>query len=183
MTPRRLPRTVLCAAAFMFFAGSAAYSAPRQGSEHTLFLDDFGEESRGTKVRNIVSDPPPHGLGYETDTPFGFLPVRWLIVDRDAGAAKRGFWCIPIRPDGVAETFMRQAGRSRNSIAYASVPVPAGTARYRIEFHQWCHDNDYIGYIIGASEPALEHDGVEFGYEREQPGTNRTVDDFQQIDK
>ena len=67
--------------------------------------------------------------------------------------------------------------RSRNSIAYADSILPNDTSRYIIEFRQWCNDNDYIGFIIGATRPILTPDGVEFGYERQLPGTDETVRD------
>ena len=48
---------------------------------------------------------------------------------------------------------------------------------YTIRFRQWCNDNDYIGFVIGASKPTFKHDGVEFGYTRQLPGTDTTVKD------
>lgn len=143
-----------------------------------VFADHFDAGSRGERQRNTVVDAPPAGMGYTTDVPFGFSPKRWIVTDPDAQQARRGFWCIPERANGTVETFMIQAGRSHNSIAYAGVAVPASVTRYIIEFRQWANDNDYIGYIVGASGPAIRHDGAEFGYERQLPGTDTTSRDM-----
>lgn len=153
-------------------AGTAARAA------EVIFADSFDVASRGERQRNTVVDAPPAGLGYTTDVPFGFSPKRWIVTDPDAQQARKGFWCIPERANGTVETFMIQAGRSHNSIAYAGVAVPASVTRYIIEFRQWANDNDYIGYIVGASEPAMRHDGAEFGYERQLPGTDTTSRDI-----
>lgn len=142
-----------------------------------IFFDDFGEASRGERATNIVQEPPPVGLGYPTDTPWGYRPKKWIVADEEPNGPRRGFWCLPVGTNGVVELYLRQAGRSHNSIAYAGVPVPTNAAHYTIEFKQWCNDNDYIGYIVGASQPLLDHNGIEFGYERQLPNTDQTVKD------
>mgnify|MGYP001821891237 CR=1 FL=1 len=63
-------------------------------------------------------------------------------------------------------------------MAYARTIIPIGTRRFVIKFKQWCHDYDYIGFVLGASQPLIEHDGVEFGYQRQRPGTDTTVEDI-----
>jgi hypothetical protein len=143
-----------------------------------VFTDGFDPGSGGERRRNLVGDPPPAGLGYATDTPYGFALKQWIVVDPDAQQPRRGFWCIPERADGAVEAFMIQAGRSHNSIAYAAAPVPKSATHYIVEFRQWAADNDYIGYIIGASAPTMQHDGVEVGYERQLPGTDTTSRDI-----
>lgn len=143
----------------------------------TVFADDFGPASRGKLRRNTVRDPQPVGLGYKTDTPHGFELKNWLVADASGADNRRSFWCVPKRADGTVETYAQQAGRSKNSIAYVTTPVPKDIGRYTIEFRQWCNDNDYIGFVVGASVPALKHDGAEFGYTRQLPGTDTTVDD------
>ena len=142
-----------------------------------IFADDFGESSRGKRVRNTVGDPEPVGLDYKTDTPFGYTLKNWIVADSSAKTNKRSFWCIPEEADGSVKPFARQAGRSKNSIAFANKPVPAGIGDYTIQFRQWCNDNDYIGFVIGASETEIKHDGVEFGYARQLPNTDKTVND------
>ena len=170
----------------------ADFSAPERGdsgrrggiwlvkpapSKLVVFADDFGPSSRGERLRNTIGDPEPAGLGFRTDTPFGFTLRNWIIADPHADKLRRGFWCVPERADGSIESHAQQSGRSKNSIAYAKAPVPEGSASYTIRFRQWCNDNDYIGFILGASNPIAEHDGIEFGYSRQLPNTDTTVDD------
>lgn len=143
----------------------------------TIFSDGFDEKSRGDRFRNDVSAPEPVGLGYETDASYGFEMKNWIIADRHASENVRSFWCVPERVDGTVEEYAQQAGRSKNSIAYARIPLPNGMSKYTIEFRQWCNDNDYIGFIVGASKPEIKHDGIEFGYTRQLPGTDTTVKD------
>lgn len=152
--------------------------ASAHAGERLIFADEFGVASRGERVRNIIVDPEPIGLGYTTDTPFGFLLRNWIVVDQEAGGSHRGFWVVPERADGTVETYAQQAGRSRNSICFAGTPLPAGATHYDVEFKQWSGDNDPIAFIVGASEPSLEHDGGEFSYMRQIPGTDDTVDDI-----
>jgi hypothetical protein len=141
-----------------------------------IFFDTFDESSRGPRVRNRVVDAPPAGMGYTTDTPFGYELKNWIIADAEADGPRRSFWCVPETADGKVEAFARQAARSHDSIAFVKTQLPPDAARYAIEFRQWCNDNDYIGFVLGASNPEMKHDGVEFGYERQEPGTDNTVD-------
>ncbi len=170
----------------------ADFSAPQRGdsgrsggvwlvkhddSRTLLFSDDFNESSRGERHRNTVVDPEPVGLSYKTDTPFGYSLKKWIVADPHATEARRAFWCIPERADGTIETYAQQSGRSKNSVAYIGTRIPGNANRYSIEFRQWCNDNDYIGFVVGASEPTSRHDGAEFGYTRQLPGTDTTVKD------
>lgn len=167
----------------------ADFSAPQRGDSgrsggvwlvkrsSTIFSDNFDASSRGERIRNTIGDPEPDGLAYKTDTPFGHVLKNWVIADPTADTNKRSFWCIPEAADGGLKDFAQQAGRSKNSIAFANVPIAAGGNAYTIHFRQWCNDNDYIGFIIGASKPTFKHDGVEFGYTRQLPGTDTTVKD------
>ncbi len=139
--------------------------------------NSFDESSRGERMRNGISGPEPLGLGYPTRVPFGCALAKWTIVDANADDARRGFCCIPDAADGTIDSYAVQAGRSRNSIAFVGVPVPASAKRYRIEFRQAAGDNDYIGFVVGASTPAVAHNGIEFGYDRQLPGTDTSVDD------
>lgn len=102
---------------------------------------------------------------------------KWIISDAWPNDNQRSFWCIPERKGGRVEDFAQQSGRSKNSVAYAGTPLPDDVSHYRIEFRQRCNDNDYIGFIIGASEAHHSHDGAEFGYRRQLPGTDETVED------
>lgn len=143
-----------------------------------VFEDAFGKGSRGQIARNRVVDPPPAGMGYRTDAPEGFSLVRWVVADAEPEGPRRSFWCIPRRSSGRVETYAQQAGRSHHSIAFAATPVPQDAVRYEVELRQWASDNDYIGFVLGASAPGTDHDGVEIGYERQTPGTDRTVPDI-----
>jgi hypothetical protein len=143
-----------------------------------VFADDFGPPSRGTWMKNLVTEPAPHGMSYTTDTPFGFILKHWIVADDEATGPRRAFWCIPERADGKVETYAQQSARTHNSICFAGVPLPADASHYAIEFRQWCNDNDTIAFILGASRPILLHDGVEFGYQRQLPGTDVTVKDI-----
>lgn len=147
------------------------------GKVRVIFEDKFDEKSQGLRIRNTIIDPEPDGLAYKSDTPLGYKLKNWIIADPNSDDARRSFWCIPERKDGSVETYAQQAGRSKNSIAYASVPVPKDVDCCTIEFRQWCNDNDYIGFVIGASKPSIQHDGIEFGYTRQLPGTDTTVKD------
>lgn len=162
--------------AFAFIFASASTSLASERFVH--FADDFGPESRGERQRNIVADAPPEGLGYPTETPHGFAPKNWIIADAEPSGPRRSFWCIPESADGKVGQVMQQAGRSRNSIAFARTMIPASLERFSIEFRQRAADNDYIGFVIGATQPRMQHDGFEFGYERQEPGTDRTSDDL-----
>jgi hypothetical protein len=82
---------------------------------------------------------------------------------------KKGFWVIP-----SDSGYMEQGGRSHNSVLFANVAVPEQTKNYDISFRQYRADNDYIGYLIGLPEPALEG-GIEFGYMIQVPGTDSTT--------
>ncbi len=143
-----------------------------------LFEDTFDLPSRGLRERNRVVDTPPEGMGYTTDTPFGYRLKNWLIADSEPDQQRRAFWCIPQRASGEIKSYMQQAARSHNSICYARTMVPIHATAYTIEFRQWLNDNDTIGFILGASQPELEHDGVEFSYQRQLPGTDTTVEDI-----
>lgn len=158
-------------------AASTGWADDRLDAARVIFADAFGPESRGERQPNRVIEPPPVGLGYWSNTPFGYTLRHWTIADAEPDGPRRGFWCIPEHRDGVVQDFMRQAGRSHDSIAFAGTPVPADVPRYTVRFRQWAEDNDYIGYIVGASAPVLPHDGVEFGYARQLPGTDETVED------
>ena len=154
--------------------------APAFGAvkERVLFTDTFDETSRGERVRNRVVDAPPEGMGYTTDTPHGFLLKNWLIADSEPDKQRRAFWCIPERAGGEVMTYMQQSARSHNSICYARTMIPETAVSYTIEFRQWLNDNDTIGFILGASQPLVMHDGVEFSYQRQLPGTDTTVKDI-----
>jgi len=79
-------------------------------------------------------------------------------------------------PDMWTSTFLIHLllGRSHNSALFASMAVPEKTENYEIFFRQYRADNDYIGYLIGMTEPALEG-GIEFGYIIQVPGTDSTT--------
>lgn len=147
-------------------------------ADRVVFADDFDAASRGERVKNLVTDPAPVGMGYTSDTPFGFRLKNWIIADEEPDKARRGFWCIPERADGTVESYAQQSARSHNSIAYAATSLPSNASHYVIEFRQWCNDNDTIGFILGASKPILTHDGVEFSYQRQLPGTDKSVRDI-----
>ena len=146
--------------------------------ERVLFIDSFDESSRGVRERNRVVDPPPEGMGYTTDTPYGFRLKNWLIADEEPDKQRRSFWCIPERDNGEIMPYMQQSARSRNSICYARTMIPDTANSYTIEFRQWLNDNDKISWILGASQPLLDHDGTEIIYERQIPGTDETVKDI-----
>ena len=165
---------IACAAAGVVAREPAGGAGGKGG---VVFSDDFGEASRGRRERNTVVDPPPAGMGYTTDTPHGYTLKNWTIADAEPDKPRRSFWCIPEGADGKVEAFARQAGRSHDSIAFANVPVPPGAARYVVEFRQWLNDNDYVGFVLGATKPRMDHDGAEFGYERQLPRTDQTVKD------
>ncbi|MCF3648420.1 hypothetical protein [Synoicihabitans lomoniglobus] len=140
-----------------------------------VFADDFGAASRGGVGRNIIDQPPPTGLGYATNVHEGHALRKWIIADVEPAGPRRSFWTIPILEDGTVADYAEQAGRSRNSIAYVGTPLPADAAHYVIEFRQRAHDNDFIGFVLGASSPDLPHDGIEIAYQRQTPGTDDTV--------
>ncbi len=136
-----------------------------------IFQDDFGTYSQGELVENVVQLPPPQGLGYDWNVlEKGHLPVKWTMVDEiPFPEPKKGFWVIP-----SDSGYMEQRGRSYNSVLFANVPVPEKTESYDISFRQYRADNDYSGYLIGLTEPALEG-GIEFGYMIQVPGTDSTT--------
>jgi len=136
-----------------------------------IFQDDFGTASQGELVENVVQLPLPQGLGYDWNVLVkGYLPLKWTMVDEIAiSEPKKGFWVIP--PDSG---YMEQGGRSHNSVVFANVPVPEKTENYDISFRQYRSDNDYIGYLIGLTEPSLEG-GIEFGYMIQVPETDSTT--------
>lgn len=144
-------------------------------AETIVFQDVFEPTSRGELRPNIVGEPPPIGLGYQTAVPNGWTLKNWIIADIESDGPRRAFWVIPQRADARVDAFAEQAGRSRDSIAFAGNPVPADATHYVVEFRQWLNDNDYVGFVLGASEAILQHDGIEFGYERQIPGTDQTV--------
>ena len=142
-----------------------------QQESRVLFEDDFGPESQGEWVDNVIQLPPPQGLGYEwMVTPGGHKALHWTLVDElSPDNPKKGFWVI--LPE---EACLQQAGRSHNSVLYCNVPVPEAQADYDVEFRQKRMDNDYIGYILGA--PAMEvQAGFEFAYMTQVPGTDSTT--------
>lgn len=143
-----------------------------------IFEDKFAATSRGELKPNLVREPPPRGMGYRTNAPEGFLLSKWSVADIEPHGNRRAFWVIPKRADGRIESYAEQAGRSRNSICFANARVPEDAEHYVIEFRQWANDNDYIGFIVGASETVIKHDGVELGYARQLPGTDTTVRDI-----
>jgi len=140
-------------------------------SPEIIFQDDFGRASQGELVENVVQLPPPIGLSYTWKVlSGGHLPTQWTMVDETPfPEPKKGFWVIP--PDSG---YMEQGGRSHNSVLFANVAVPVQTKNYDISFRQCRGDNDYIGYLIGLPEPALEG-GIEFGYMIQVPGTDSTT--------
>jgi hypothetical protein len=136
-----------------------------------IFADDFGPASAGERQDNLVGLPPPRGLGYQTDIHFGQRPLRWIYVDKyPLDDPRRGFWVV--LPE---EKVLVQAGRGLVTALFADTPLPADVRRYRIEFDEHRYDNDPIGYILGASTPALEHDGVMIQHETQTPGTDETT--------
>lgn len=138
-----------------------------------IFEDSFGKESQGELRHNVIQLPPPQGLAYTWQVlEKGYDPVNWLMVDElEDNDPKKGFWVIP--PDSA---YLQQAGRSHNSILFCLTPVKKKVESYDILFKQDRRDNDYIGYIIGAPEPALDA-GIEFGYMTQIPDTDSTVND------
>lgn len=166
----------LCTVILLVGASTVRVLAGDQPDE--IFADAFGVESRGERVFNLIDRPPPEGLSYATDVPSGYVLKNWIVVDVEPETERRAFWVIPRRTDGWVDDHAEQAGRSRDSIAYAGVPVPTETAHYVVEFLQQANDNDYIGFIVGAPEPVLNHGGFEFGYERQLPGKDWTVPDI-----
>lgn len=143
------------------------------GGNKVIFHDDFSATSQGELVENVVQLPPPQGLGYDWNVlEKGHLPVKWTMVDEiPFPEPKKGFWVIS--PDSG---YMEQGGRSHNSALFANVAVPVQAKNYDIFFRQYRADNDYIGYLIGLPEPALEG-GIEFGYMIQVPGTDSTTVD------
>jgi len=141
------------------------------GRKIIIFQDDFGMESQGELVENVIQLSPPLGLGYDWKVlPGGYLPVKWNHIDElEPSDPKKGFWVIP--PDSG---YMEQGPRSHNSVLFADVEVPVKTENFDIFFRQYRSDNDYIGYLIGPPEPALEG-GIEFGYMIQVPGTDSTT--------
>ena len=162
----------------LLLATSTLLTTQVQAEPLLIFEETFGPRSRGELKPNLVKEPPPVGMGYTTDVPEGFVLKNWIIADVEADGPRRSFWTIPKREDGTIEEYGEQAGRSRNSIAFAGVAIPSDATHYVIEFRQRANDNDYIGFVLGAPEPIYEHDGVEFGYERQFPGTDDTVRDI-----
>lgn len=144
-----------------------------QSVENILFEDDFGPASQGEWRENIVQLPPPAGLGFKWKVlEGGYDPIQWIMVDEiEKNAPKKGFWVIP--PDSG---FLQQGGRSHNSILFTRKAIPEGMDNYDIFFRQYRHDNDYIGYILGAAVFGLE-EGLEFGYMTQVPGTDSTTSD------
>ena len=61
------------------------FSTACSASERVLFEDDFSISSRGILERNVVVDPPPKGMGYTTDTPYGFRLQKWFVRTRAGG--------------------------------------------------------------------------------------------------
>lgn len=141
------------------------------GEGKIIFYDDFGAASQGELVENVIQLPPPQGLGYDWKVlPDGYLPVKWIHIDElEPSDPKKGFWVIP--PDSG---YIEQGGRSHNSVLFANVAIPEKTENFDIFFRQLRGDNDYIGYLIGLPEPALEG-GIEFGYMIQVPGTDSTT--------
>ena len=142
-----------------------------QDGARVIFEDSFGPESQGAWRENIIHLPPPAGLGYTWRVlEGGYDPQQWIMVDEiGAGEPKKGFWVIP-----ADSGFLQQGGRSHNSILFTKSAVPEGTENYDIQFRQYRHDNDYIGYILGAASHGLE-EGIEFGYMTQVPGTDSTT--------
>ena len=155
-----------------------AWAALASSSPQVVFEDTFGPDSRGALAPNPVLTPPPEGMGYESNVPDGYELRRWIVADAEANGPRRAFWVIPRDREGNVADYAEQAGRSRNSIAFAGTPLPAGARRYVIEFRQWAHDNDTIGFALGATSPVVDHDGVEISYQRQLPGTDETVPDI-----
>lgn len=144
-----------------------------------IFADHFdAPESRGELSENPVIKPPPVGMGYRSKVITGYTLKNWIVAEGNLDDPRISFWCIPVLPDGSVDTAAMQAGRSRDAILYAKTPVPAHVDSYVISFRQHANDNDYIGYIIGASKPVLEHDGLEFGSQRQLPGTDEHTPDL-----
>ncbi len=160
-----------------FLAGSALVPF-HSHAQTVIFEDAFGSESRGELKPNTITEAPPAGMGYTTEVPAGFALKHWIIADVEADGPRRSFWVIPQRANGEVDGFAEQAGRSRNSIAYAGKPIPNKATHYVVEFKQRANDNDYIGFVLGAQKPVITHDGVEIGYMRQIPGTDDTVDDI-----
>lgn len=142
---------------------------PTEGT--VVFADDFGPASRGELVDNIVQLKPPLGMGYSSKHHRGYKPLKWIWSEPNGlSHPQKGFWVIAEKEDVLI-----QAGRSIPSAVFAGQAVPTGTTHYDIEFAEFRNDNDYIGYIVGASAPEFAHDGVEFGYETQIPLTDQTT--------
>jgi hypothetical protein len=143
----------------------------RKSKSEIIFQDDFGTTSQGVLVENVVQLPPPLGLDYKWKVLMnGCLPVNWTMVDEiPFPEPKKGFWVIP-----ADSGYMEQGGRSHNSVLFANVPIPGDVKNFDISFRQKRGDNDYIGYLIGLPEPALQG-GIEFGYMTQVPGTDSTT--------
>lgn len=163
-TTRRL--LVFLVLAVVFFSCGNNKKSPE-----IIFQDDFGAASQGELVENVVHLPPPIGLNYTWKVLLhGHLPTQWVMIDEiPFPEPKKGFWVIP--PDSG---YMEQGGRSHNSVLFANVAAPEQTKNYDIFFRQYRVDNDYIGYLIGLPEPALEG-GIEFGYMIQVPETDSTT--------
>lgn len=95
-----------------------------------VFADDSSATSRGPRIKNLVSEPAPHGMGYTTDTPFGFLLKNWIVVDEASTGPRRSFSCIPERADATVESSAQQSARSPNSILFAGVALPSSRSLF-----------------------------------------------------
>lgn len=142
-------------------------------SPRVIFQDDFGSASQGNHVENVIHLPPPNGLNYTWNVlAGGNLPTQWVMVDEiPFPEPKKGFWVVP-----ADSGYLEQGGRSHNSVLFAKVAIPMDVENYDIYYEQYRGDNDYIGYVIGLPEPAIEG-GIEFGYMIQVPGTDSTTVD------
>lgn len=151
--------------------GRKAPAARQPLAGRVIFEDSFGTTSRGELVNNIVQLKPPLGMGYRSNHHRGYMPKGWVWAETNAlDHPHRGFWAI-----AENEEVLVQAGRSIPSTVFVGTAVPADATHYVIEFSENRNDNDYIGYIVGASRPVPDHDGTEFGYETQVPLTDRTT--------
>lgn len=139
-----------------------------------IFSDQFGKESEGTIMDNVIQLPPPSGLGYTWKVlEKGALPLNWIMLDEvTKDDPTKGFWVIP--PDSG---YLEQAGRSRNSVLFAGAYIPnEKKGQTEISFRQYRSDNDYIGYLL-SGDTLGQRIKFETGYMTQVPGTDSTTMD------
>ena len=138
-----------------------------------LFEDDFGKDSEGEYIANVIGLPEPEGLGIKWKVlPGGQKPVNWISSDEcEPSEPRKGMWVIP-----ADSGYLHQGGRSKNSVLFANKAVPANVVDYDIDFKQKRGDNDKIMYVLGAHAPVWQW-VTEIGFEIQVPGTDSTTTD------